>query len=100
MRRDVGHAGCRCGEYTGAGFAKNLYQGTAVEFTHNVGTLSLAFQPAWQDDGEDHFRNVANYRMGAYAKRAAPAIAPDAPLTLAFYLFANSDYNVIPVASD
>ncbi|MDP1525090.1 MAG: CBS domain-containing protein [Rhodocyclaceae bacterium] len=54
----------------------------------------------WQDDSEDHFRKVATYRVGAYAKRAAPPIAPDAPLTLALYLFANSDYNVIPVAEN
>ena len=58
--------------------------------------VSLALH--WQDDSEDHCRKVANYRVGAYAKRAAPPIAPDAPLTLALYLFANSDYNVIPVA--
>jgi len=51
----------------------------------------------WQENSDDHCRKVASYRIGFYAKRAAPPIAPDAPLTLAVCLFANSNFNVIPV---
>jgi len=54
----------------------------------------------WQENSDDHFRKVSSYRVGYYAKRAAPPIAPDAPLTLAVCLFANSVFNVIPVTEN
>jgi len=59
-----------------------------------------ALAQRWQDKSDEHFQRVANYRAAYYAKRAASPIAPDAPLTLAFFLFANADNNLIPVAED
>lgn len=66
----------------------------------SVDSSLVSLAQRWQENSDEHLRKVASYRVGYYAKSAAPPIAPDAPLTLALFLFANADYNVIPVAEN
>ncbi|MCX8086525.1 MAG: CBS domain-containing protein [Rhodocyclaceae bacterium] len=52
----------------------------------------------WQEDSEESCRKAATQKVGEHMLPIAPALSPDAPLTLALYRLAKADYNLIPVA--
>jgi len=62
----------------------------------NLSPLALL----WQEDSAAHCRRAAEERVGDHLQPVAAPLSPDAPMTLAIYRFATSDFNVIPVAEN
>lgn len=54
----------------------------------------------WQDDSAEDLQKITHQRVGDHVRPAAPPLEPDAPMTLALYRFANSNFNTIPIAEN